>query len=74
MAGFARIPAGWFLMGSTDGQADEGPVHPVWVDAFELAVDPVTRGEYAGFRQPAAPRRGSGTTRASRLRNCRWRA
>ena len=50
MTGFARIPAGWFLMGSADGQADEGPVRPVWVDAFELAVDPVTRAEYGRFR------------------------
>ena len=49
LTGFARVPAGWFLMGSADGQADEGPVHRVWVDAFELAVDPVTRGEYARF-------------------------
>lgn len=50
MTGFARIPAGWFLMGSADGQADEGPVRPVWVDAFDLAVDPVTRAEYGRFR------------------------
>ena len=49
LTGFARIPTGWFLMGSADGQADEGPVHRVWVEAFELAVDPVTRGEYADF-------------------------
>lgn len=59
MSGFARIPAGWFLMGSADGQADEGPVRPVWVDAFELAVDPVTRAEYGRFRAAtgrAAPR------------------
>ena len=46
-------------MGSTDGQADEGPPHRVWVDAFELAVDPVTRAEYARFlaaRGRSAPR------------------
>ena len=48
-AGFARIPAGWFVMGSDDGRRDEAPAHRVWVDAFELAVDPVTRAEYAGF-------------------------
>ena len=49
MGGFARIPAGWFRMGSDDGQPDEAPAHRVWVDAFELAVDPVTRLEYAAF-------------------------
>ncbi len=46
-------------MGSAAGQADEAPVHRVWVDAFELAVDPLTRGEYARFLAAtgrAAPR------------------
>ena len=36
-------------MGSDDGRRDEAPAHRVWVDAFELAVDPVTRAEYAAF-------------------------
>ena len=36
-------------MGSADGSDDERPVHRVWVDAFELAVYPVTCGEYAAF-------------------------
>ena len=36
-------------MGSDSGQADEAPPHRVWVDAFEMAVDPVTRREYARF-------------------------
>ena len=59
VTGFARIPAGWFFMGSAAGQPDEAPVHRVWVDAFELAVDPVTRAEYDRFREAsgrAAPR------------------
>ena len=59
MGGFARIPAGWFRMGSDDGQPDEGPAHRVWVDAFELAVHPVTRREYEPFLAAtgrAAPR------------------
>jgi formylglycine-generating enzyme required for sulfatase activity len=34
-------------MGSLDGQEDEAPVHVVAVDAFELAIYPVTRAEYA---------------------------
>lgn len=49
MSGFVTIPGGWFRMGSTEGQADERPVHRVWVDTFELAVHPVTRQEYAAF-------------------------
>ena len=56
---FECIPGGWFVMGSHYGQRDEAPVHRVWVDAFELAVDPVTRAEYARFREAtgrAAPR------------------
>lgn len=46
---FVRIPAGWFAMGSDDGQEDERPVHRVWVDAFELAVFPVTVACYRRF-------------------------
>ncbi|HVC19441.1 MAG TPA: SUMF1/EgtB/PvdO family nonheme iron enzyme [Vicinamibacterales bacterium] len=46
---FAPVPAGWFLMGAAGGQDDEAPVHRVWVDAFDCAVRPVTRGEYARF-------------------------
>lgn len=48
---FAAIPAGWFDMGSEDGQEDERPVHRVWVDAFELAVFPVTCADYERFLQ-----------------------
>ena len=46
------IAGGWFLMGSEEGRDDERPVHRVWVDAFELAVHPVTNAEYAAFRPP----------------------
>ena len=49
MSGFISIPSGWFDMGSDVGQADEGPVHRVWVDSFQMAVFPVTRSEYRGF-------------------------
>jgi formylglycine-generating enzyme required for sulfatase activity len=51
---FVPIPAGWFDMGSADGQADEAPVHRVWVDRFEMAAYPVTRQEYAIFLREAA--------------------
>ena len=43
------VPAGEFLMGSDDGQDDERPVHPVYVDAFEASVYPVTRAQYREF-------------------------
>ena len=45
----AVVPGGAFLMGSDSGQDDERPVHRVYVDAFEMSVHPVTRGEYARF-------------------------
>jgi len=46
---FVRVPEGWFQMGSDEGQDDERPVHSVWVDAFGLAVYPVTRDRYEAF-------------------------
>lgn len=46
---FAPIPAGTFLMGSDDGADDERPVHRVYVDAFELAIYPVTECHYEAF-------------------------
>jgi formylglycine-generating enzyme required for sulfatase activity len=49
MGEFVTIRRGWFLMGSDEGQGAERPVHQVWVDAFRIAVYPVTRGEYGVF-------------------------
>jgi formylglycine-generating enzyme required for sulfatase activity len=46
---FKEVAGGQFLMGSESGQEDERPVHRVQVDTFELAIYPVTRGEYARF-------------------------
>ena len=43
-----RVPAGIFRMGS-DHLADEGPVHSISVDEFQIAAYPVTRLEYADF-------------------------
>jgi len=45
----ARIPSGFFLMGSQEGRANERPVHRVWLDTFHLAVAPVTNEEYSLF-------------------------
>lgn len=47
------IPAGWFLMGSEEGQDNERPLHRVWVDGFRLAECQVTNAEYASFVQAA---------------------
>ncbi|MCA1651328.1 MAG: formylglycine-generating enzyme family protein [Acidobacteria bacterium] len=47
--GFIAIPSGTFLMGSHEGQEDEAPIHRVQLDAFEIAVFPVTRRDYAAF-------------------------
>ena len=41
------IPSGDFYMGGN--QPNEKPIHRVWVDAFALALYPVTRREYALF-------------------------
>jgi formylglycine-generating enzyme required for sulfatase activity len=46
---FVGIPAGSFLMGSEDGADYERPVHRVHVDAFELAIYPVTERQYEAF-------------------------
>jgi len=45
----ARIPAGEFLMGSSDAEFDERPVHRVHVSEFLISRFPVTQGEYARF-------------------------
>jgi formylglycine-generating enzyme len=43
------IPAGWFLMGSEDGQENERPIHRVYVDGFSLGAYQVTNAEFAHF-------------------------
>ncbi len=47
---FVKIPAGTFLMGSANGEADERPVRPVTVSAFAMSVTPVTNAQYERFR------------------------
>src|SRR5262245_48689331 len=46
---FARIPAGWYWMGSDGRYVWESPRHRVWIDDFEIACTSVTRREYAAF-------------------------
>jgi sulfatase modifying factor 1 len=44
-----RVPEGWFLMGSDQGQDCERPIHRVWIDSFSLAATQVTNQEYGLF-------------------------
>jgi formylglycine-generating enzyme required for sulfatase activity len=44
-----EVAAGWFFMGSDNGQDVEKPVHRVWVDSFAMAETQVTVEEYARF-------------------------
>ncbi len=46
---FVEIPAGWFFMGSEQGQENERPCRRVWVDGFAIAKYPVTNNEYQEF-------------------------
>ncbi len=50
-SGWVGVPAGWFLMGSPEGQGrqEERPAHRVWVEAFDMARYQVTNREYAVF-------------------------
>jgi sulfatase modifying factor 1 len=43
------VPAGPFVMGSNAGAADERPEHTVHLDAFRMALQPITNAEYARF-------------------------
>jgi formylglycine-generating enzyme len=45
----ARIPAGEFVMGATDGDDDERPAHPAYVDEFYVGTYPVTNADYSQF-------------------------
>jgi len=46
---FIEIAAGDFLMGDASGAPCERPVHRVHVDAFAMAVTPVTNAAYARY-------------------------
>lgn len=50
-AEMALIPAGEFLMGSNDENANtsEKPVHPTYIDAFYIDKYPVTNEQYKAF-------------------------
>lgn len=46
---FARVEGGTFIMGSNNGEDDEGPEHSVTLDGFEIMKTEVTIGQYACF-------------------------
>ena len=52
----ARIPAGDFLMGASNAQDDERPVHRVYVSEFFISRFSVTHDEYARFIQATGQR------------------
>ncbi len=43
---FKRIPEGWFVMGSEDGQPDEKPAHRVRVSSFYMMTTEVTQTQW----------------------------
>jgi formylglycine-generating enzyme required for sulfatase activity len=45
----ALIPGGAYVMGDDAGRPDERPAHEVHVDAFRIALTPVTNATYAKF-------------------------
>ncbi|QIK62045.1 formylglycine-generating enzyme family protein [Leucobacter viscericola] len=49
MTEMVRIPAGSFVMGSTEFYPEEGPVHERTVETFDLDQHPVTNEEFAEF-------------------------
>ena len=68
------IPAGEAILGGDDPEAydDEKPECSVWVDAFELAVYPVTNAEFACFVD-AGGYRGRGPVDGGRQGVAAWR-
>ncbi|NLF39787.1 formylglycine-generating enzyme family protein [bacterium] len=59
MRPMSYIPAGEFLMGSNDGNADERPVHRVTLDGFWMDRQEVTHAEFLLFNPEYRRERGS---------------
>ena len=77
-----QIPAGSFEMGSTRGEANEVPVHEVWVDAFLIdryevtqeVYDQLVRGNPSHFKGPKHPVDQTSWANAALYCNARSRA
>ena len=46
------VPGGWFEMGSERGEADESPVHKVWIASFLMDRHEVPQKEFAKHQLP----------------------
>ena len=76
------IPGGWLDMGSRQGDADEAPVHRVWVDGFYMDQYEVTQGQYgelvlgnpSHFKGPRNPMEQVSWAAAASYCNARSRA
>jgi formylglycine-generating enzyme required for sulfatase activity len=44
-----KVPAGWFTMGSLDGNSDERPQHRVWLDTYCIHRTPVTVAQFRAW-------------------------
>jgi formylglycine-generating enzyme required for sulfatase activity len=51
-----RVPAGWFLMGSETGRADERPARRVYLDAYDIDRYEVTNAQYRAFLEATGRR------------------
>jgi sulfatase modifying factor 1 len=83
------VPAGWFWMGSEEGEQDEKPMHRVWLDSFFIDRFPVTNAQYSlfltetGYERPLYWNDGkcndphqpvAGITWADAVAYCSWRS
>lgn len=69
------IPAGSFVMGSTEGDPDEKPVREVYLDTFCIDKHPVTLLDYVRYLGEIAEGRvyGGRCENSSEYRGCRFR-
>lgn len=66
------VPAGEFSMGSETGDADESPIHPVYLDAFYIDMYEVTNARYrlcVNAEVCLPPAKDGSSTRASYYAN-----
>lgn len=46
---WVTIPGGYFRMGDTDRTSDAWPVHPVYLDSYQMSATEVTFAQYDAF-------------------------